>query len=476
VTGSIAFFGPEGQSVAVKPGTYRVAPQGREALRLASEEGRGSVVLAASARKHENPIAAAFAVAVAGEADAQHLILLLPDGEALEAVGAIGAAMPKGAEPRKIDWQQAQRAFVSRSSRKAEPLAAVSLPIRESLASGYHVTKIAQADLDSRRRIGSFFGGSLNNSGHAAYGVVYADTTPGQHAILLFNGLGSQVIAAGKPRPYVNTESSPSLNDAGQVVFRAHADDTTAIWRWDGSALAKIVSTEDTPYTVIHQPSLNSAGAVAYAWEIPQSAAKAKNTGIDLWKAGASKTIVDEDSTPFLRKFTIGDAYLNSEGDVLFWAARKDDWLKKGLYIHRGDVNNAVADPGTRRLPNKVKRLAFDDRRNVYFQIVEFDGTAKKIRVMKHDGKAIRAFPSAASPLNEGAVPRVSPKGKWAKGARGILYGPDQRPGGIVGRGSTLDGRVVESVIIYDINDRGSVLFVARFKASGATLFRADPP
>ncbi|MHC4223423.1 MAG: DUF7453 family protein, partial [Planctomycetota bacterium] len=430
----------------------------------------------ASRRNHKNTITAPFAVAVVGEADAQHLILLLPGGEALEAIGAIGAVMPRGVKPRPVDWQQAQRAYVSRRSRQAQTPAATSLPIRVSLPSGYHVTNIAQANVEGGRRIASFFRGSLNNSGHAAYGVVYTDTKPGQHSILLFNGLGSQVIAAGRPRPFINAESSPILNDAGHVVFRAHTDDTTAIWLWDGSALAKIVSTEDTPYTVIHQPSLNNVGAVAYAWQIPQSAAKAENSGIDIWKDGTSETIVDEDSTPFLRKFTIGNAYLNSEGDVLFWAAKKDDWIKKGIYIHRDDVNNAVADPGARRLPNQVNRLAFDDRRNVYFQVVEFEGTTKKTRVMKHDGKTVRPFPSAASPLNQGAVPRVSAKGRWAKGANGVLYSSDQKMGGIVRASGTLDGRTVTSVILHDINDRGSILFEARFKESGATLFRADPP
>jgi len=476
VTDPVAFLGPKGQSVAVEPGTYRVAAAGGDALKLTRDKGGGALVLAASRRDHKNTIATPLAVAVAGEADAQHLILLLPGGEALEAVGAIGAVMPPGSKPGQIDWQQAQRAYVSLRSRQAETPAGASLPIRESLPSGYHVTKIAQADLGGGRRIGSFIRGSLNNSGHAAYGVVYADTKPGKHSILLFNGLGSRVIAAGKPRPFVDPESNPILNDAGHVVFRAHADGTTAIWRWDGSTLAKIVSTEDTPYTVIHQPSLNNAGAVAYAWQIPQSAAKAENTGIDLWKDGTSKTIVDEDSTPFLRKFTIGNAYLNSGGDVLFWAAKKDDWLKKGLYIHRDDVNNSVTDPGARRLPNQVKRLAFDDRRNVYFQVVAFEGTTKETRVMKHDGKTARPFPSAASPLNQGAVPRVSAKGRWAKSAKGILYGSDEKPSGIVRVGGTLDGRTVKSVILHDINDRGSILFEARFKESGATLFRADPP
>ena len=117
----VRFEARGGERVAVAAGTWRVETIGDEALRLVPEDGRVSSIRARAA-SHQEELAGPVAISVVAEGDTQHVLLLLPDGTGLEAVGSAGTVATRGLAtlgPEPLKERVAARGLPRATSRAA---------------------------------------------------------------------------------------------------------------------------------------------------------------------------------------------------------------------------------------------------------------------------------------------------------------------------------------------------------------------
>lgn len=87
----VHFSAPDGADVVVAPGTYQVEQAEETQLRLvpATEgEQKPSLLIVAMATQHDEPLGGSLALSVPYKEDEHHVMLLLPEGKALDAVGS----------------------------------------------------------------------------------------------------------------------------------------------------------------------------------------------------------------------------------------------------------------------------------------------------------------------------------------------------------------------------------------------------
>lgn len=116
------FMTSDGSDVVVEAGTYMVDTLVGSRLRL-NMEGGETLFLEAHATTHSEEIEAPLAVIVSGEdPDVVHIVLLLPNGQALDAPGSISGTRSRGfggllASPAEIQFAVAQQAPIVRDHR-----------------------------------------------------------------------------------------------------------------------------------------------------------------------------------------------------------------------------------------------------------------------------------------------------------------------------------------------------------------------
>jgi hypothetical protein len=84
------FTAPDGTDVLVAAGTYLVEQSAETHLRLVADSPQPAVEIQATATTHEDTVASPLALAIAeeGQEDEVHLVLLLPGGQGLDALGS----------------------------------------------------------------------------------------------------------------------------------------------------------------------------------------------------------------------------------------------------------------------------------------------------------------------------------------------------------------------------------------------------
>lgn len=96
---SVHFLAADGSDIEVPPGSYTVE-SAETWVRLVSGERRDALLIAADRRTHpldiDFPLAMAFPGDSAEEADLHYVLLLLPDGQSLEATGTYSGIRPRG--------------------------------------------------------------------------------------------------------------------------------------------------------------------------------------------------------------------------------------------------------------------------------------------------------------------------------------------------------------------------------------------
>ena len=111
----VHFTSSDGTDVMVGIGTHEVETLVGSRLRLNIEEGE-TVFLEAQATTHSEEIEAPLAITVAGEdPDVVHIVLVLPNGQALDAPGSISGTRSRGfssllASTAQIQFAVAQQA------------------------------------------------------------------------------------------------------------------------------------------------------------------------------------------------------------------------------------------------------------------------------------------------------------------------------------------------------------------------------
>lgn len=84
---TVHFSGAEGTSVIAQAGTYRVEDAGEGHLRLMPQDGGTGIVVQAQTTKYDGPLSDLLALSIPYREDEHHVVLLKPDGTALDALG-----------------------------------------------------------------------------------------------------------------------------------------------------------------------------------------------------------------------------------------------------------------------------------------------------------------------------------------------------------------------------------------------------
>ena len=116
----IHFLNIDGSDVVVPPGTYQLEAA-EEWLRLVPGERRNALLLEAVLIQHEENIKSAKALSQVREADEHRLVLLLPDGHGLEAIGSVSGvrsrAVRRASSTRTRIQQKASPSFTQSKKR-----------------------------------------------------------------------------------------------------------------------------------------------------------------------------------------------------------------------------------------------------------------------------------------------------------------------------------------------------------------------
>jgi len=98
----VHFVAPDGGAVVVEPNEYRVERTADAQLRLVPEKGGQPVLLGAEITTHDIETSKPFPLLLALNEDARNLVLLLPDGTALDAAGSLSGIQSRDlARPRR---------------------------------------------------------------------------------------------------------------------------------------------------------------------------------------------------------------------------------------------------------------------------------------------------------------------------------------------------------------------------------------
>lgn len=116
---AIHFLASDGSDVVVGPGTYQVEAA-EEWLRVIPGERREAWLLEATPTRHEETLDAPVALAVSGEEDHYHMIVLLPGGTGLETIGSVsGVRSRRATSRRRLSKAQIHRSYRTRQPRYA---------------------------------------------------------------------------------------------------------------------------------------------------------------------------------------------------------------------------------------------------------------------------------------------------------------------------------------------------------------------
>jgi hypothetical protein len=96
ITNPIHFITPDVVDVVANPETYRIEPAESDRLKLVSQKGTRALVVDALVISHTYDITTPIALYVQDDEKFPHVVLLLPGGKGLEAVGSYDAIRTRG--------------------------------------------------------------------------------------------------------------------------------------------------------------------------------------------------------------------------------------------------------------------------------------------------------------------------------------------------------------------------------------------
>jgi hypothetical protein len=138
----VHFLAPDGADIVVEAGTYAVAVAEHSGIALTAE-GQPATVIDASPVKHREAVEKPMALTVPDEnTDLVHVVVLLPEGGALDAVGSLSGTRTRGVNPALLSASQIQLAVS-----KQAPVAGIRAPTDFDLA--YRYAPIHYQDTDS---------------------------------------------------------------------------------------------------------------------------------------------------------------------------------------------------------------------------------------------------------------------------------------------------------------------------------------
>lgn len=144
---NVHFSAPDGSDVVAAPGAYDVEAVGASALDLAPTAKTPRLRVQAVAANYDLEVSSPVALALPGEEDAHHVVLLLPDGSGLDAVGFLSGVRGRGPTPGPLPIAQVQAFAVQELKQVMRPTRPLRGPSDFDLA--YHHAPIHYQDTDS---------------------------------------------------------------------------------------------------------------------------------------------------------------------------------------------------------------------------------------------------------------------------------------------------------------------------------------
>ena len=93
----VHFSSPDGADAEVAIGMYRVEQATEKTLRLVPQESKDPILILAQVTKHDQPLSDTLALSIPYQEDEHHVVLLKPDGSALDAVGTYSGVKSRAA-------------------------------------------------------------------------------------------------------------------------------------------------------------------------------------------------------------------------------------------------------------------------------------------------------------------------------------------------------------------------------------------
>ena len=123
LTQAVHFTDVKGQDVVVGPGSYRVDAEGTNRIRLVPAETGGAVVVEAISLTHQQTVESRVPVTIPGEdPDVIHIVLVLPNGQALDAPGSYSGALSRAVTRAPLTAVTVQQALAAQGVIKPGPI------------------------------------------------------------------------------------------------------------------------------------------------------------------------------------------------------------------------------------------------------------------------------------------------------------------------------------------------------------------
>ena len=111
VDSPIHFLTPQDADVVLSPGTYRVAEDEDNEMKFISVKDNTTILVSAFSGHHEATVATPIALYVRPDENISHILLLLPDGRAHEAVGSSDVTRSRSVRTFQLTPIQIQKAL-----------------------------------------------------------------------------------------------------------------------------------------------------------------------------------------------------------------------------------------------------------------------------------------------------------------------------------------------------------------------------
>jgi hypothetical protein len=103
---AVYFLTADGTHVIASPGLYRVKIAEASKLQLISANNGDAMVIQAITIRHKEQVAEPVALSIPDRENGHHVVLLLPEGQGLDAFASYNAVQPRGLNPTPalLDW------------------------------------------------------------------------------------------------------------------------------------------------------------------------------------------------------------------------------------------------------------------------------------------------------------------------------------------------------------------------------------
>jgi hypothetical protein len=109
----VHFITPDGGPLVVPVGAYEVKATGATTLQL-TPQGGGALQIEALMMHHPYKFAESVALSIPAEEDMHHVVLLLPDGQGLDAQGSYSPVRPRGWNPTPLLLELIEKALAQK--------------------------------------------------------------------------------------------------------------------------------------------------------------------------------------------------------------------------------------------------------------------------------------------------------------------------------------------------------------------------